>query len=770
MPHPRSRVAFGRPLALRAALSLAALVCAAAFTPLLYSADGKALSAIRRGATCARSVYAFGTAADQERPAAAADVLTVGVIDLGASPAARSFADSGVVSLVGGIESAIDPSLCRRLLRMAPGERGYATRCEHIERSVRTATEIWSRHHPTLYFNWTDRSEEAELVFLPGGAEFSTDESLKNVLAYETDLGDATVRTVTGTTGRLLRSRVVRHKIVINPEVCIFETDVHVRACAELGAHFALGVVAACAALTLAMLACAPLGRFGSWVGTRGRAALFVAALAAALSAELFGPVLALQYLALLNILVAGVAAFFYVSENASAAEVTDGEVAEQKLEAWKPGLLTMCRFRCSCSGGAFITAVTAASLLTLLLGVRLNSCGGAQPAHVLWGGLARGAWDDMFVKRCFRIDDVLAHEVGHALGLTHPDTGAVFIPANVSALGVLSAADHVAISAETPCEGLKIDLPLRSSSPFRSAIMFSSVVGSSAAAGAAQPPMELSEDDLAGIFFLYPSAARRREWGTGAIPASAYSTSKLRSIAEDFHAGRCAHLPRHSDMVECLLALRLRAALVALDRMARHRCGAHWRAQRAVRLELCDTIEDVTYSARLATSLAASGLLTPPLVAQHAAHLCAEQLRLEAALHDAPLRLTGLAGLDHALVFLARGLHHGADADSDGVPDHDRDADGLPDVVEDGLDALRELLRKALDAGGLSGGGWTEAGGSGAGTASASNGFFTFATQASEAASAVAPQRMGLRCSHNRRREVEGDEGAGGGEEPPEL
>jgi hypothetical protein len=754
------------------------------FTPLLYDNSGNIFTS-NSYTTCEESVYTLGTEESERNPNS--DTLTLSIFDAG-GPDSNSFADGGEISLVGGIEVAIHPSLCRRLLRLSPSSPFYKSRCDNIERSMRKATEIWSRHHPLLYFNWTTQIDKAELVFVPGSdVEFSRPD-MSLVLAYETEIRASghslPVKIVRGTMGHRLSSRLTRRKIVVNPLVCIFETDAHIRACNALGSNFAFNLVIISTSISVITMLL-PLGRFGKYITIRGRVFFIVLFILASLTSFLLRPLSALQYLSLINIFIAFFASLYYVlndltenqvnshivklSENSSVSMSSDSSHSDlditlpsqrelqkeiedlnellkedpvhfspilenvkedlvkriqidkekikkremitsttttivQKKQPWKASM----QFRCTRVGGSCISGVLLSSLVLLFIGKRLESCGNANPARLLWGGINQTSFDRQFATQCFRIDDVLAHEVGHALGLGHPDKGTAFLSSFSSVLGVLNSSDYVKISAKNPCDGIKMDRVRNAAHTFKGSIMYSSVVGSSAFSGSTKQPLKLSEDDLAGLFFLYPSDTRKREWGNFDIPLKSYSIMKLNSYASTFLNGSCAKLLRRADIAECILAMRLRLSLTSLNLMMLNRCGINWRRESDTRIELCESLESLIHGVRRSAALAVADEMTPSLANEYLSFLHKEQQRLEAALYDAPIHVTGYNNLDHALIFLARGVHH--DIDGDGVHDDDSDADGLPDVIEIGLNALQELLRDAVD-GQLSRGGWIVAG-----------------------------------------------------------
>ena len=77
------------------------------------------------------------------------------------------------------------------------------------------------------------------------------------------------------------------------------------------------------------------------------------------------------------------------------------------------------------------------------------------------------------------------------------------------------------------------------------------------------------TQHDLAALFFLYPDKRRNASTGTRELPLAAFSSAKLRGIAEDFQGGKCASLNERRALLECLRGRAAEASLENAEAMA---------------------------------------------------------------------------------------------------------------------------------------------------------------------------------------------------------
>jgi hypothetical protein len=610
------------------------------------------------------------------------------------------FGAGGSIGLSGGIETAIDASLCRRVTGLTSDDARYGAACAEVVRAVQDAADVWASRHPTLYFNLTEDihdTDHAELVITSSFDEF-VGAKRHNTIAF----ADAVCfpnqrsckREITRGTGGASFSTVPRRGIIyLNPYHCFHTWRVaHVaEGCREgLKTPYAVAVLS-CAVLGSILLVWGAV----SVSATRGKHEAAKAEWERRDALRRFNLSQLLEHRANFDERLASaredfVAAWLVMAAKFDLSVDLDGLAIPETAPA--PPTPSHFQRVYKIIGCCLLLASVAPAVPLVML---IRNCGVAREGGVI---------SSHTTHKCSNLQYILAHEIGHVLGLDHGDRNSLNIALRPEDG---DASEFVHLNEKAPCDGLHVfkqptcedfsDAECGRSvfcelqegtwhrecvSVFSRTLMAASAHDTESPLDAGSPP--LTHDDLASLFFIYPAKRRLASWGVDRIPLTAYSLRKLLALREDFFPTKCLSvLDDRPQLAACLNRARFANGLEKLDLMELHQCRHD-----GTPTGPCAALRSLGHAQRHAMAevdAAADGGNSEGVAIGARFAVTTAQRAAEAALPNAP---TGLAAAAHA-------AWHGmaTDADGDGVHDSDTDGDGLPDDIETGLAALAELM-----------------------------------------------------------------------------
>ena len=206
--------------------------------------------------------------------------------------------------------------------------------------------------------------------------------------------------------------------------------------------------------------------------------------------------------------------------------------------------------------------------------------------------------------------------------------------------------------------------------------------------------------DDLAGLFFLYPSRRRSVAWSIQPISVSEYNVPKLKHVATARGIVIGSEWTK-GDYVRAILISIEQKSVQKHERFNQERPGVKLTRLLATRKEFLERLvmnasswrssQEHNKASKEAAEVASARTAAEKVDASGVRHT--QELFEDASKELSTARTAAEEEVEDASSDRLAAMGRVGDLDGDGVNDDDDDGDGLPNEVEAGLDALEELL-----------------------------------------------------------------------------